>query len=54
MRKYGVPVILIEAAYTEAGFDANALQPDAALPIYAEQRPARVSISDAVSARAAR
>jgi NAD(P)-dependent dehydrogenase (short-subunit alcohol dehydrogenase family) len=40
LREYGVRVLLIEPAYTRTGFDANALQPDAPLPIYAEQRQA--------------
>src|SRR5205823_312839 len=38
VREHGVRVLLIEPAYTRTGFDANALQPDAPLPIYAEQR----------------
>jgi NAD(P)-dependent dehydrogenase (short-subunit alcohol dehydrogenase family) len=38
LREYGVRVLLIEPAYTRTGFDANALQPDAPLPIYAAQR----------------
>src|SRR5436309_2290106 len=40
LREHGVRVLLIEPAYTKTGFDANALQPDAPLPIYAEQRQA--------------
>jgi len=40
LREYGVRVLLIEPAYTRTGFDANALQPDAPLPIYAAQRQA--------------
>jgi NAD(P)-dependent dehydrogenase (short-subunit alcohol dehydrogenase family) len=40
LREHGVRVLLIEPAYTRTGFDANALQPDAPLPIYAEQRQA--------------
>jgi NAD(P)-dependent dehydrogenase (short-subunit alcohol dehydrogenase family) len=40
LRERGVRVLLIEPAYTRTGFDANALQPDAPLPIYAEQRRA--------------
>jgi NAD(P)-dependent dehydrogenase (short-subunit alcohol dehydrogenase family) len=40
VREHGVRVLLIEPAYTQTGFDANALQPDAPLPIYAEQRQA--------------
>ena len=38
VREYGVRVLLVEPAYTKTGFDANALQADAPLPIYAEQR----------------
>jgi NAD(P)-dependent dehydrogenase (short-subunit alcohol dehydrogenase family) len=40
VREHGVRVLLIEPAYTRTGFDANALQPDAPLPIYAQQRQA--------------
>jgi NAD(P)-dependent dehydrogenase (short-subunit alcohol dehydrogenase family) len=40
LREYGVRVLLVEPAYTKTGFDANALQPDAPLPIYAQQRHA--------------
>ena len=40
LREHGVRVLLIEPAYTRTGFDANALQPDAPLPIYAAQRQA--------------
>ena len=40
LRAHGVRVLLIEPAYTRTGFDANALQPDAPLPIYAAQRQA--------------
>jgi NAD(P)-dependent dehydrogenase (short-subunit alcohol dehydrogenase family) len=40
LREHGVRVLLIEPAYTRTGFDANALQPDAPLAIYAEQRQA--------------
>jgi NAD(P)-dependent dehydrogenase (short-subunit alcohol dehydrogenase family) len=40
VREYGVRVLLVEPAYTRTGFDANALQPDAPLPIYAAQRQA--------------
>src|SRR5438874_650222 len=40
VREYGVRVLLIEPAYTKTGFDANAVQPDAPLPIYAQQRKA--------------
>ena len=38
--EHGVRVLLMEPAYTRTGFDANALQADAPLPIYAEQRQA--------------
>ena len=38
LREHGVRVLLVEPAYTRTGFDTNALQPDAPLPIYAEQR----------------
>src|SRR6476646_11052005 len=38
VREHGVRVLLVEPAYTKTGFEANALQPDAPLPIYEEQR----------------
>src|SRR3989475_7165898 len=38
VREHGVRVLLVEPAYTRTGFDANAIQPDARLPIYAWQR----------------
>ena len=38
VREHGVRVLLVEPAYTKTGFDANALQPDAPLTVYAEQR----------------
>jgi NAD(P)-dependent dehydrogenase (short-subunit alcohol dehydrogenase family) len=38
VREHGVRVLLVEPAYTRTGFDANAIQPDAPLPIYAAQR----------------
>jgi NAD(P)-dependent dehydrogenase (short-subunit alcohol dehydrogenase family) len=38
VRQYGVRVLLVEPAYTKTSFDANAEQPDAPLPIYAQQR----------------
>ena len=38
VREHGIRVLLVEPAYTRTGFDANAIQPDAPLPIYAEQR----------------
>jgi NAD(P)-dependent dehydrogenase (short-subunit alcohol dehydrogenase family) len=48
VREHGVRVLLVEPAYTKTGFDANAVQPDAPLPIYAEQR----QVFDGVLARA--
>jgi NAD(P)-dependent dehydrogenase (short-subunit alcohol dehydrogenase family) len=38
VREHGVRVLLVEPGYTGTGFDANAIQPDAPLPIYAVQR----------------
>jgi NAD(P)-dependent dehydrogenase (short-subunit alcohol dehydrogenase family) len=38
VREHGVRVLLVEPAYTKTGFDANAVQPDTPLAIYAEQR----------------
>jgi NAD(P)-dependent dehydrogenase (short-subunit alcohol dehydrogenase family) len=38
LRGHGVRVLLVEPAYTKTGFDTNLVQPDAPLPIYAEQR----------------
>jgi NAD(P)-dependent dehydrogenase (short-subunit alcohol dehydrogenase family) len=38
VREHGVRVLLVEPAYTKTSFDANAVQPDAPLPIYAGQR----------------
>jgi NAD(P)-dependent dehydrogenase (short-subunit alcohol dehydrogenase family) len=38
VREHGVRVLLVEPAYTKTGFDANALQPDAPLTVYAKQR----------------
>ena len=38
VREHGVRVLLVEPAYTKTGFDANALQPDAPLTVYANQR----------------
>src|SRR6266550_1680356 len=40
LREHGVRVLLVEPAYTRTGFDANALQADAPLPIYAARRQA--------------
>jgi len=48
VREYGIRVLLVEPAYTRTGFDAKAIQPDAPLPIYAEQR----NVFDGVMARA--
>jgi NAD(P)-dependent dehydrogenase (short-subunit alcohol dehydrogenase family) len=38
IREHGVRVLLVQPAYTRTGFDANVMQPDTPLPIYAEQR----------------
>ena len=38
VREHGVRVLLVEPAYTRTGFDANAVQADAPLPVYAERR----------------
>src|SRR3954447_17279001 len=38
VREHGIRVLLVEPGYTRTGFDANAIQPDAPLPIYAVQR----------------
>jgi short-subunit dehydrogenase len=38
VREDGVRVLLVEPAYTRTGFDANAVQADAPLPVYAERR----------------
>jgi len=38
VREHGVRVLLVEPGYTKTGFDANAVQPDAPLPVYAQQR----------------
>src|SRR4051794_26951239 len=48
VREHGIRVLLVEPAYTKTGFDANAIQPDAPLPIYAVQR----QVFDGVIARA--
>lgn len=48
VREHGIRVLLVEPAYTRTGFDANAIQPDAPLPIYAVQR----HVFDGVIARA--
>jgi NAD(P)-dependent dehydrogenase (short-subunit alcohol dehydrogenase family) len=38
VREHGVRVLLIEPAWTNTAFDANSVQPDQPLPVYAEQR----------------
>jgi NAD(P)-dependent dehydrogenase (short-subunit alcohol dehydrogenase family) len=38
VRQHGVRVLLVEPAYTKTGFDANSLQPDTPLAVYAQQR----------------
>jgi NAD(P)-dependent dehydrogenase (short-subunit alcohol dehydrogenase family) len=38
VREHGVRVLLVEPAYISTGFDANAVQPDTPLPVYAQQR----------------
>src|SRR5438094_1006424 len=38
VREHGVRVLLVEPAYTKTGFEANAVQPDTPLPVYAAQR----------------
>ncbi|WP_322769148.1 oxidoreductase [Frankia sp. Cr1] len=38
VREHGVRVLLVQPAYTKTGFDANAVQPDNPLPVYAQQR----------------
>jgi len=48
VREHGIRVLLVEPAYTRTGFDAKAIQPDAPLPIYAEQR----NVFDGVMVRA--
>jgi NAD(P)-dependent dehydrogenase (short-subunit alcohol dehydrogenase family) len=47
VREQGIRVLLVEPGYTRTGFDTNAIQPDAPLPIYAAQR----HVFDAVLAR---
>lgn len=47
IREHGVRVLLVEPAYTNTAFDANAPRPDAPLPIYAEQRR---TIDDVIAA----
>ena len=38
VREHGVRVLLVEPAYTRTAFEANVVQPDAPLSVYAEQR----------------
>jgi NAD(P)-dependent dehydrogenase (short-subunit alcohol dehydrogenase family) len=38
VREHGVRVLLVEPAYTSTGFEANVVQPDTPLPVYAQQR----------------
>ena len=38
VREHGVRVLLVEPSYTSTGFDANVVQPDTPLPVYAQQR----------------
>ncbi len=40
VREYGVRVLLVEPAWTNTSFEANATQPDQPLPIYAQHRRA--------------
>ena len=38
VREHGVRVLLVEPAYTKTAFDANLVQPDTPVQVYAEQR----------------
>ena len=38
VREHGVRVLLVEPAFTKTGFEANMVQPDTPLQVYAEQR----------------
>ena len=38
VREHGVRVLLVEPAYTNTGFETNAIRPDTPLPTYAKQR----------------
>ena len=38
VREHGVRVLLVQPAYTKTGFNANAMQADMPLPVYAQQR----------------
>jgi NAD(P)-dependent dehydrogenase (short-subunit alcohol dehydrogenase family) len=40
VREHGVRVLLVEPAWTNTSFEANAVQPDHPMPIYAQQRRA--------------
>jgi NAD(P)-dependent dehydrogenase (short-subunit alcohol dehydrogenase family) len=40
IREHGVRVILVEPAYTNTGFEANAVVPDQPLPLYGSRRAA--------------
>jgi NAD(P)-dependent dehydrogenase (short-subunit alcohol dehydrogenase family) len=48
VREHGVPVLLVEPAYTRTSFDANAIPADEPLPVYARRR----EVSDVVIAEA--
>ena len=38
VREHGVRVLLVEPAWTKTALDAKSIQPDAPLPLYAQQR----------------
>ena len=38
VREHGIRVLIIEPAWTKTSLDVNSIQPDAPLPIYAQQR----------------
>ncbi|MEV0401895.1 oxidoreductase [Actinoallomurus sp. NPDC050550] len=38
VREHGVRVLLVQPAYTRTGFEANAMEPDVPLQVYAKQR----------------
>jgi NAD(P)-dependent dehydrogenase (short-subunit alcohol dehydrogenase family) len=48
VREYGIRVLLVEPGYTRTGFEANAVQPDEPLAVYAAQR----QVSDRLLAKA--
>lgn len=48
VREHGIRVLLVEPAYTKTGFEANAIQPDEPLALYAAQR----QVADRLLARA--